>query len=412
MKSTISPWVMSVGLLLGGIGSLHAVGYRMPHQDPEAIARGNAFVATADNPSAVYYNPAGITQLDGQHWSLGAYLVTPGIDFTAPDGRTASPDSGVQFVPQAYYVYSPQKSKWSMGFGVYAPFGLGADWGKNTPFTTEAEEATLVYMSFNPVIAYQVNECLSIGAGLAIDYSDVDFRQATIPGGFGQFRYEGDDVSLGFTLGLLYQPNDQWSFGINYRSENRMDYEGTSTVDIPQVAPGQALVVSPAVSLPTNAALEYPQYIDVGVSYRPNEDWNFEFNLDWTDWDDIDVSFFRGTALGDVPLPFHYDSGFMYEFGVTRQLQSGYWVSAGYVYSENSVPDATLTPLNPDADLHVGSVGFGRRGEEWSWALGYHFAYNGGRTVTGNLPSLGGETADGTYETFNHAVNLSLRRAF
>ncbi len=91
-------------------------------------------------------------------------------------------------------------------------------------------------------------------------------------------------------------------------------------------------------------------------------------------------------------------------------LQLG--LSAGYVYSENSVPDMTLTPLNPDANLHVGSVGFGRRGEEWSWALGYHFAYNGGRTVTGNTPSAGFETSDGTYETFNNAVNFSISRSF
>jgi long-chain fatty acid transport protein len=405
MNSLITHGVLVSGLLIGSAGPLLAAGFRMPHQDPEAIARGNAFVATADNPSAVYYNPAGITQLDGHHWSLGAYLVSPGIDFTAPDGRTASPDSDVQFVPQAYYVLSPQESPWSFGFGLYAPFGLGADWGKNTPFTTEAEEATLVYVSFNPVVAYQVNDCLSVAAGLAVDYSDVNLRQATVPGGFGQFKYEGDDVGLGFTLGLLYQPTEQWSFGVLYRSRNEMNYDGTSKVEIPGL-------ISPAVELPTTASLDYPQYIDVGVSYRPNDDWNFEFNLDWTDWDSVDTATFKGTALGDVPLPFNYESGFMYEFGVTRQLQNGYWVSAGYVYSENSVPDETLTPLNPDGNLHIGSVGFGRRGDAWSWALGYHFAYNDGRSVTGNTPSAGGETSNGVYETFNNAVNFSIRRSF
>jgi len=71
-----------------------------------------------------------------------------------------------------------------------------------------------------------------------------------------------------------------------------------------------------------------------------------------------------------------------------------------------------LTPLNADSDLHIGSIGVGHRGEEWSWAVAYHFAYNGGRTVTGNTPSLAGESADGTYETLNQAVNVSCQYKF
>jgi hypothetical protein len=57
------------------------VGFRLPNQDPVAIARGNAFAATADNPSAMYYNPAGITYQHsfsvglgrkGERWSWAA----------------------------------------------------------------------------------------------------------------------------------------------------------------------------------------------------------------------------------------------------------------------------------------------------------------------------------------------------
>src|SRR5687768_12191734 len=43
--------------------SSFALGIRIADQDARATARGNAFTATADNPSAIYYNPAGITQL-------------------------------------------------------------------------------------------------------------------------------------------------------------------------------------------------------------------------------------------------------------------------------------------------------------------------------------------------------------
>src|ERR1043165_7070211 len=83
----------------------YAVGFRLPNQDPEGIARGNAFAATADNPSAIYYNPAGITQLEGNQLSLGVYAVSADTKYTALDGSgaTANTDAALQPVPQIYF---------------------------------------------------------------------------------------------------------------------------------------------------------------------------------------------------------------------------------------------------------------------------------------------------------------------
>jgi long-chain fatty acid transport protein len=68
----------------------HGLGTRLASQDADAVARGEAFAATADNPSAVFYNPAGITQLDGVQVRMGTYAIAldvtvdldaPGADF-------------------------------------------------------------------------------------------------------------------------------------------------------------------------------------------------------------------------------------------------------------------------------------------------------------------------------------------
>ena len=104
------------------ITQAHAVGYRLPNQDPEGIARGNAFAATADNPSAIYYNPAGITQLEGHDMSLGVYLISTDVGFQSTTGGSASTDTGFQAVPQIYYTYSPADSPLSFGLGMYAPY--------------------------------------------------------------------------------------------------------------------------------------------------------------------------------------------------------------------------------------------------------------------------------------------------
>src|SRR5947207_15088162 len=86
--------------------SLHALGFRIPNQDAEATARGNAFVATANNPSALYYNPAGITLLEGQNAQLGAHVISVNSHFKAATGGTeADTDFEIQPVLQFYYVY-------------------------------------------------------------------------------------------------------------------------------------------------------------------------------------------------------------------------------------------------------------------------------------------------------------------
>ncbi len=390
------------GMVLGlAAGNVLAVGFRLPNQDPEAIARGNAFAATADNPSAIYYNPAGITQLEGHHLSLGTYFISTGVDYRSNAGETASTVSDFQAVPQIYYVFSPADSPLSFGMGVYAPYGLGIDYKSVTPFSTLAQEGEMLYASFNPVVAYQVSPVLSVAAGLTVNYSEVELKRHIGLNPGDQFRFEGDGMATGFNLGLLWQPVPEWSFGLNYRSATRVNYEGKS---IAAPYSGQ---------LSTEAAVDFPYFIVGGVSYRPNDCWNFEFNLDWTDWDSVNDTRFKGTFGGDQTFAFRYQSGFMYNFGVTRELEGGYYLSAGYIYSENNVPNRTFSPLNPDSNLHLGSVGFGRRGERFSWSCGYHFAYNGGHVVSGNqAASLLGETADGEYRTLNHAVNLAVRYSF
>ena len=110
--------VILLAALVAGPISAQAVGFRLPNQDPEAIARGNAFVATADNPSAIYYNPAGITQMEGQNVRAGLYMVSAGVDYESPSGAKASPNSDFEPVPQFYYVFSPNEFPLSFGLGI------------------------------------------------------------------------------------------------------------------------------------------------------------------------------------------------------------------------------------------------------------------------------------------------------
>ena len=373
----------------------NAVGFRLPNQDPDAIARGNAFVATADNPSAIYYNPAGITQLEGQSIRAGMYLVSAGYDFESPTGAKAKTDSHFQPVPQLYYVFSPDDFPLSFGLGIYAPYGLSLDWGQNTPFSTEAEKGSLTYLTINPVVAWKILPTLSIAIGPTLNYSSADFQRGIsgFPG--GQFRLKGEGWDYGFNAGLRWQPHEKWAFGISYRSPTTVDYRGTAATTPSPPFPA---------SVSTSASIHFPQFVVGGVSFRPTEDWNFEFDLDWADWDSVKQIPIENTAFGPQALTLNYRSSFMYEFGVTRQLGKGFFASLGYFYSENSSPNHDFNPIIPDADLHLGSIGFGHKGKHWDWTLAYQFGYNPGREVTNDQSS---PLANGTYHVLNQAFNIA-----
>lgn len=382
-------------------GQALAIGFRLPNHDSEAVARGNAFTATADNPSAIYYNPAGITQLAGHQVSVGSYLIATDFSYRSVTGSTAGTDTTPQAVPHFYYTYSPQESDWSYGFGICAPYGLGVDWGTDNPFPTLAQKAKLLYASVNAVAARRILPNLSAAVGLTFNYSDVELERAIGFSPNDQFRFNGDGHDFGLTFGLLWQADPKWSFGISYRSATEIDYKGRS-------------IAEPYSSYSrTTASIDFPMIIIGGVSFRPNADWNIEMNVDWTDWDVVNDSTFKGGFGGDQVSQFRYDSSFMYSFGITRKLPRGYFVSGGYVYIDNSVPSSSFSPLTPDAILHVGSLGVGHRGDKVEWALAYQLGYNGGREVSGNISqSAIGQTADGEYKTMNHAVSLTVRYKF
>jgi long-chain fatty acid transport protein len=382
-------------LEISTLDNVKAVGFLLPNQDPEAIARGDAFAATADNPSAIYYNPAGITQLSGENIRAGLYMISPGVEYKSPSGVTAKANSDFQPVPQIYYTCSFTNMPISVGLGIYAPYGLALDWGNSTTFNTLGESGSLLYLSFNPVIAWRICKTLSVAIGPTINYSQASFKQAIGLSPGDQFSIDGDGVALGFNAGILWQPHPMLSLGVNYRSPTTVNYEGTS----------HAAPYYPSTS--SSASINFPQYVVGGISFRPTTNWNFEVDVNWTDWDSLKQIVFHNTSFGDVPLTLAYSSSFIYDFGVTRQLGRGYFVSAGYIYSENSSPDKNFNPLIPDANLQLGNIGFGHHGRRWDWAIAYQFAYNSGRDVTGSTPSPTGQTANGTYRIFNNAFNIA-----
>lgn len=388
-------------LLLASTSSVFGLGIRVADQNAAAVARGNAFTATADNPSAIYYNPAGITQLDGLQLAVGAYLVSfnARVDLEAP-GDSFDNKYEPQAAPQFFATWKPEHSRFTLGLGMYAPFGFSIEYPDDAAFRTLARKGAIKFIALNPVVAFELTKTLSIAVGGTANYGKAELEQGVIAPG-DKFRFEGDDTTFGFNAGIRWQPHPMHAFGVTYRSATEMEFQGHSELRTRRTD------TMPGVDRREAAHVDYqfPQTVTAGYSFRPTPDWNFEVNIDWTDWDSLNTLTLHQRRSEDVVLPFNWESSFMYQFGATRKL-GDFRVSAGYFFSENSVPNESFSPLVPDSNRHIFSVGVGQETKHFSWDLAYQYVHGPSRTIEK------GSLADGTYRFESHALTFTLGYRF
>ncbi len=382
------------------------------------MARGMAVVATADNPSAIYFNPAGITQLQGHNLRGGLYGVYLTPSFQSSAGRFHD-EEPLHAIPQLFYAYGMETLPLSFGVGVYSPFGLGTRYPQDTGFRTLGTQGKITTDTINPVVAWRVLTNLSIAAGLRVDYAEADLRQGLVwpSQSLDEFRFKGSGWGVGYNLGVLWKPIEQVSLGATFRGPTTINLGGHTEYRNDAAFPpgvGAVSAVGPQTVI-ANGDFPFPLSVVCGLSYRPTPKWNLEFDAQYTDWSALGTLTINqaagNAALGlpkNIPMAFNWEGSWYYELGATRYLGKGWSVSGGYIFNENSVPDAHYSPLVGDLDRHFFSVGTGFKGKRFDFDVACQFGYGPTRTVTGSAPSATGQTANGDYQFLSQAVCVSV----
>jgi long-chain fatty acid transport protein len=394
-------------------------GLRLPSQDAFATARGEAFVATADNPSAVYYNPAGLAELTGTQLRSGIYGIYYDPTYQPPKGannagKTYEIKKQFAAAPQFFFSSKLKDMPVSAGLGVYAPYGGGISWPSDTGFRSVGTRSSLTYIRVNPVLAVKLGDNFSIGAGAMLDYADISLEQGLRPNAkplVNYFNFGGSGYSVGYNIGALWRPDEKVSIGATFRSKTSFTMNGTTDME------KQPLIASTA--LPAKANFTFPLTFVIGLSYRPTPKWNLEFDADYTDWSSMGTVMIHQEKAPppgiqkNIPVNLDWQASWMYELGVTRYFDSGWHASAGYTFDQCSVPNTYYTPLVADVDRHFFSLGAGRNGKLFDFDITYQLGYGPDHLVTGSTPSsspgnYSGQRANGTYAFFSQAVMLAV----
>ena len=386
-------------------GTAIAGGFAIREQSTSGLGAAFAGNAAGYDLSTIYWNPAGVAIAGpGITTESHAAVIFPDAEIdpsdnqaltsgVSPFGATFGPLSAVgndidkiAFVPASYGAWRIN-DKLTIGYGFNAPFGLATEaddkvWSGQYDF----READLKTYNFNPVVGYQLTSTLSVGAGLQVQYTDLNLKQAIIPppATFGVIpstahpsaNVKIDDWSVGFTAGLLWRPMQGTSIGVGYRSRLNNTLEGSLDVD-----------GLPIPRQNVEADFDLPEIVTVSLRQDLSSNLRLLGTFEWTNWSILgDVVLMNrdtgapvqtvdpGTLTG-VPLTVeaNWDDGYFLSGGLEYDYSENLTLRTGAAYEWSPVEEPTQRLLAiPDSDRIWLSVGATYK---WSEATSFDFAY-------------------------------------
>ncbi len=375
-------------------------GIEIPMQDSRAAGQADAVTAHSDDAAAVFYNPACLTLSHGTEVSVGAYGLFPEWRFDAAAGR----DEAMRLpslLPHVYAASDLGTDRWRFGIGVNNVFGLNEDWGDRGPLRTLVDKAKLTVINASVAAAYKVDEHLSVGAALNVYYGELMLsRNVTLgapPTPEGKFHLRGHDFAVGITPSVLYKIDDRNSIGAYYRSPFTLNLTGETSLGTPAGEIGPSHSVTP---------LDLPQSIGMGYSVKATDRLRLETDVIWTDWTSVNElkihsadAHFNGQAI-----PADWKAGFTVRLGGEYDLAPHWVLRGGYAWSQNSVPESTFSPLVPDSNYHLFSVGIGYTTDRWSLDGAYQYIYRERRHIQNDINS---PVVNGTWDNAFQGVMVT-----
>lgn len=409
MRPFLTKWFMRLAAFAAGCALLtrpaYAGGTEIPNQGARAAGQAEAFGAQADDPTAIYYNPAGIGQLKGTQVSAGLYGIFPDFRFHAEGGGGESMTL-TSVLPHFYVTSDLGTEKFHAGFGVFNEFGMNLDWGDKGPLRTIVNKSRLELLNFSPTISYNVTPNLTVAVAGNIYYSELVLERnavlAPAPVPEGDFRVKGRDWAVGVTPAVFWKIDDRNTIGAWYRTPFTMDYPGHARL----IDTG----VTPQLSGTSKVAVDFPQIAGVAYAFRPIKPWKLETDIVYTDWATLhSIRLSSSNPAFNQNLPADWKSGFSFRAGTQYDLDEHWSLRAGYALGQRAMPGDTYTPLVPDSLYHLLTAGVGYQTRHWSLDAAYQFALRETRNISNSASS---PTVDGTWENQIHTLMLTFTYRF
>lgn len=418
--------VVSVGL---ATTPLEGAGFAIIEQGVSGLGNGYAgAAAVAEDASTIFYNPAGMILLDRPQVESGMHVIIPSAEFinegslsafgTPFEQPTTGPndDGGeIALVPNLYYAH-PVSERLVLGVGLHAPFGLSTDYEDDWVGRYLGLKSAITTITFAPSAAYRINDYLTIGVGLNLQYAEAELSSAIdfgfiaagvaagvnaqvlpgdptlpiAPGTYlpqtldGKVEVKGDDLSVGVNIGLLIELSEQTRFGIHYRSHVDFTLEGDADFNVPSsLEQVNAAIGAPILAAggfdfsdgDAEAPVTLPESISLSAYHELNSQWAVLGDITWMRWSRFETLLidYNNPATPDTVVPENWEDVFRYSLGAIYKHNEEWTFRTGLVFDQSPVfENQYRSPRIPDEDRYWVTLGVSY---QWRENIKLHLAY-------------------------------------
>lgn len=365
-------FLMTAALIVFTCISLSANGLNLNGVGSKAIAMGGAFIGQADDYSAIFWNPAGLSQMKDSSISFFVTDLIPTGTYVFPTYGIDAKTKTSMYPSGALAYFKPINEKLVVGIAAYVPSGTGAKWNgedlkilaRNAVYNWESFMAVI---TVSPVIAYKINDMFSLGATLNLDYGMMKVKRP----GVGQYSEDINGFAFGATIGALIKPTDRLGIGLTLRTPTKVKFSGDAEM-------AGAALIGQATTSKAEREATWPLWLGLGISFKATDKLTLNADAQYTNWKKIDtigITYDDATwqALKASPqlgaafnndFVLNWKDAIQWRFGLEYALSEKLALRAGYYYDPSPSPVGTLNILLPEITYNVATLGFGYKTEK------------------------------------------------
>ncbi len=374
-----------------------AAGLYPTGQTARSMSLGGVDVTGGTSPvDALANNPASLAAFPNP--TAGFSLTYAQAEGTFSNKFNASASMRESGIKPGLALALPLGSGWTAGFGFVPDIAMRARWNfvdapggadGGTSYGLRAHESEIIALRTTAALSWQATETLSLGASVGAVYNENRLNapytfqnQATLRTVKTLLDLNTTGTGWGLQTGLNWHPTKDLSVGLSYRSEVRIESDGTARGDarsqLDRLGLGGARSDF-AYDAGVNNTL--PPMVSLGAQYQASARLRLAAQLDWIGWERtfdtlvVDLKNGNNDDLNGLTksrnihdeIPLNWRDQWVGRIGAEYALSDSTMLRAGYAYSPSPVPGETLTPLNAAISEHTVGVGIGHTRGAWTW---------------------------------------------
>jgi len=368
-KNLFAKSALAVAVALVSTHTL-AAGFQL--NEFSSIGLGRAYSgegAVGDTAASASRNPATMALMDRPMFSVGAVFIDPGVDIdgTSPTGNSldAKNIAPTAWVPNIHYV-QPLNDQWWVGGSVTSNYGLATEFNDSYTAGPYAGKTDLTTMNLNLSTAYRLNQHFSFGVGFDAVYARAKIERYAgeslasfnIPADTQIAHLKGDEWGYGWNAGILYEVDENNRFGLTYRSEVKIDFDGDYRSSLPSSLNPLNQAMNLGLPFGTNGntipgalTLNLPEMWEVSAYHKVAPKWAVHYSLAYTSWSQFQELKATGTSGQEL---FYKDESFKDAYRIalgTSYFYDDNWTfRTGIAFDDSPVPAQTRSISIPDQD--------------------------------------------------------------